>query len=165
MGNEIPDHPKRIYLFTDGACSGNPGRGGYGAILRFGDHEKELSEGFVKTTNNRMELMAVIKGLEALKGDGHHVVIVSDSKYVIEPFDKGWIANWQKRGWKKIKNPDLWQRLLKSYDRQHISFQWVKGHQGHFENERCDELAVQAYKAPDLKPDTGYLQMPDDAKL
>src|SRR5437762_8330632 len=108
---------KTIYLFTDGACSGNPGRGGYGVILRYGNHEKELSEGFLKTTNNRMELMAVIKGLEALKVDGCNVIITSDSEYVVNAVEKKWLQNWEKKDWKKVKNPDLWKRFLELYRR------------------------------------------------
>src|SRR5256885_1348611 len=100
-----------IYIYTDGACSGNPGRGGYGAILKYGTYVKELSEGFKKTTNNRMELMAVIKGLEALKKEASQVVVVSDSKYIVEALQKGWLFNWEKKAWKKVKNPDLWQRF------------------------------------------------------
>src|SRR5437762_13759498 len=102
---------KTIYLFTDGACSGNPGRGGYGVILRYGNHEKELSGGFLKTTNNRMELMAVIKGLEALKENGCNVIITSDSKYITEAIDQGWIFSWEKKAWKKVKNVDLSKRF------------------------------------------------------
>src|SRR4249920_261718 len=133
-----------VYLFTDGASSGNPGPGGYGAILRYGNHEKELSEGFRKTTNNRMELMAVIKGLEALKKDNLNIVVVSDSEYVVNAIKKGWLFNWEKKGWKKVKNVDLWKRFIELYKKHHITFQWIRGHAGHLENERCDELAVNA---------------------
>ncbi|HUM46826.1 MAG TPA: ribonuclease HI [Chitinophagales bacterium] len=145
-----------IYLYTDGACSGNPGPGGYGAILKFGNHEKELSEGFVKTTNNRMELMAVIKGLEALKFEGSNVIVVSDSKYVVEAVKQGWLFGWEKKDWKKVKNPDLWQKFLALYKKHHVTFQWIKGHAGHYENERCDELAVSASRGRYLKQDIGY---------
>ncbi|SEN97887.1 ribonuclease HI [bacterium A37T11] len=135
-----------IELFTDGASSGNPGPGGYGAILRAGNHYKELSAGFRKTTNNRMELMAVIVGLESLKKPGMDVTIYSDSKYVIDAVEKGWVFGWQKKGFEGKKNPDLWQRFLKIYRLHQVKFVWVKGHAGHPENERCDELAVQASK-------------------
>ncbi|MBK9733145.1 MAG: ribonuclease HI [Chitinophagaceae bacterium] len=145
-----------IYIYTDGACSGNPGPGGYGVILKSGNHEKELSEGFIKTTNNRMELMAVIKGLEALKINGSNVVVVSDSKYVVDAVKLGWLFNWEKKGWKKVKNPDLWQRLLALYKKHNVTFKWIRGHDGHFENERCDELAVNASQQSHLNLDLGY---------
>lgn len=158
MKKEKPQpEAKTIYMFTDGACSGNPGRGGYGVILRYGTHEKELSEGFSKTTNNRMELMAVIKGLEALKFDGSKVIITSDSKYITEAINQGWIFAWEKKNWKKVKNADLWKRFLESYRKHDVTFQWIRGHDGHFENERCDELAVAAIQGFDLKEDTGYV--------
>ena len=163
MKKEKPQPPaKIIYLFTDGACSGNPGPGGYGVILRYGKYEKELSEGFSKTTNNRMELLAVIRGLEALKFPGSKVIITSDSKYVIEAVDQAWLFSWEKKGWKKAKNPDLWKRFLELYRRHHITFKWIRGHAGHIENERCDELAVQASRSFDLKEDTGYVKMQKD---
>ena len=155
---------KTVYLFTDGACSGNPGPGGYGVILRYGNHEKELSGGFKKTTNNRMELMAVIKGLEALKSDGWNVIITTDSKYVIEAISQRWLFGWEKKGWKKVKNPDLWKRFLELYRKHHITFRWIKGHDGHMENERCDELAVQASHGFNLKEDTGYAKMIEEKK-
>lgn len=143
-------------LYTDGACSGNPGPGGYGVILKWGKHDKELSEGFSKTTNNRMELMAVIKGLEALKFEGSQVTVVSDSKYVVDAIQKGWLFNWEKKGWKKVKNTDLWKKFLPLYNRHKVSFRWIKGHAGHLENERCDELAVNAYQQQRLQEDKGY---------
>ncbi|MBX7107770.1 MAG: ribonuclease HI [Chitinophagales bacterium] len=148
--------PDNIKLFTDGACSGNPGPGGYGYILKWGKHEKEFSEGFARTTNNRMELMAVIKGLEALKFDGMYVTVVSDSKYVVDAVKQGWLFNWEKKGWKKVKNTDLWKKFLPLYHKHKVSFHWIKGHAGHFENERCDELAVQASQQPLLQDDVGY---------
>ena len=156
---------KTIYLYTDGACSGNPGPGGYGVILRYGDYSKELSEGFARTTNNRMELMAVIKGLEALKHDGSQVMVVSDSKYVVEAVEKGWLLNWEKKGWKKVKNPDLWQQLLRLLRSHQVSFQWIRGHAGHPENERCDELAVEASRLPYLKEDKGFSSRKKDSGL
>lgn len=145
-----------IEIFTDGASSGNPGPGGYGAILRAGKHYKELSAGFRKTTNNRMELLAVIVALEALKADKQQVVVYSDSKYVVDAVEKGWVFGWQKKGYKDKKNPDLWERFLKVYRRHQVKFQWVKGHAGHPENERCDKLAVLASQTPPLLVDTAF---------
>jgi ribonuclease HI len=137
----------QVDLFTDGAAKGNPGPGGYGAILRSGSHEKELCGGFFHTTNNRMELMAVIVGIEALKS-GCSVRVVSDSKYVVDAFNARWIDGWKRRGWAKVKNPDLWKRLLKAMEPHQVRFEWIKGHNDHPENERCDRLAV----AASLKP-------------
>ncbi|MBE6838518.1 MAG: ribonuclease HI [Ruminococcus sp.] len=139
-----------VEIFTDGACSGNPGPGGYGVILRFGEHEKELSGGEEHTTNNRMELMAVITALEALKRPCR-VCITTDSKYVVDGIEKGWAKSWRAKGWiksdkKPAINPDLWGRLLDLIDRHEVEFRWVKGHAGHPENERCDELAVSFYQ-------------------
>ena len=139
-----------VEIFTDGACSGNPGPGGYGAILRFGEHEKELSGGEEHTTNNRMELMAVITALEDLKRPCR-VCITTDSKYVVDGIEKGWAKSWRAKGWiksdkKPAINPDLWGRLLDLIDRHEVEFRWVKGHAGHPENERCDELAVSFYQ-------------------
>lgn len=137
---------KQVELYTDGACSGNPGPGGWGAILRFGSREKELSGGEPATTNNRMELTAVIKGLEALK-EPCAVTVYSDSKYFADSVQKGWVYGWQRRGWKKADgkpalNVDLWERLLALLQVHQVSIEWVKGHAGHPENERCDRLAV-----------------------
>lgn len=157
LTTSIHSSAKPIYLFTDGACSGNPGPGGYGVILRYGEHEKELSEGFRKTTNNRMELMAVIKGLEALKKPNQQVTVVSDSKYVVDAIKQKWLFEWEKKGWKKVKNADLWQQFLGLYRQHHVTFHWIKGHDGHPENERCDELAVMASQLPHLREDRGYL--------
>jgi ribonuclease HI len=137
----------QVDLFTDGAAKGNPGPGGYGSILRSGAHEKELSGGFYHTTNNRMELMAVIVGLEALKSSCE-VRVVSDSKYVVDAFNLRWIDGWKRRGWAKVKNPDLWKRLLKAMEPHKVRYEWVRGHNDHPENERCDRLAV----AASLKP-------------
>ena len=133
-----------IFLFTDGASSGNPGPGGYGVILRCGTLEKEMSGGFARTTNNRMELLAVIIGLEAIKWDNARVEVFSDSTYVVKATNEGWLPNWERKGWKKVKNPDLWQRFLLVYRRHRVVFHWLKGHAGHPENERCDALAVAA---------------------
>ncbi len=164
MKNEPSPVSGNIYLFTDGASSGNPGPGGYGVILRYNNHEKELSEGFRKTTNNRMELMAVIKGLEALKKDGLNVIVVSDSEYVVNAIQKGWLKEWEKKGWKKVKNVDLWKRFLGLYQKHHITFKWIKGHSGHPENERCDLLAVEASQGPFLKEDIGYTSTSEKSK-
>lgn len=148
-----------IQIFTDGAAQGNPGRGGYGTILRFGKHEKELSDGFRLTTNNRMELMAVIVGLEAIKKNGIPVTIISDSKYVVEAVEKGWLWTWEKNNFKKKANPDLWQRYIPLHKKHQPKFKWIKGHAGHIENERCDQLAVEAAQGANLKVDTEYEKM------
>lgn len=135
-----------VEIFTDGACSGNPGPGGWGVILRCGDYEKELSGGEEHTTNNRMELLGVISALEALKKTCE-VKLTTDSKYVVDGITKGWAVNWRKRGWKKSDgkpalNADLWERLLGLLEKHKVEFCWIKGHAGHAENERCDALAV-----------------------
>lgn len=145
-----------IYLYTDGAASGNPGPGGYGVVLKCGDLRKEMSGGFRLTTNNRMELLAVIKGLEAIRWDDAEVQVWSDSKYVVSAVNEGWLAGWEAKGWKKVKNPDLWQRFLPLYRAHRVSFNWLKGHAGHPENERCDSLAVAAYSAAGLPEDSAY---------
>lgn len=143
-------------MYTDGASSGNPGPGGYGTVLLFGPYRKELSEGFRRTTNNRMELLAVIKGLEALKKDGLEVVVYSDSKYVVDSVTKGWIWNWMKTGFKGKKNEDLWRRYIKAAQNHKVKLQWVKGHAGNPENERCDQLAVMAGQSRPLLIDDGF---------
>lgn len=135
-----------IEIYTDGAASGNPGPGGYGVILRSGAHYKELSGGFRMTTNNRMELLAVITGLNAIKAAGQQVTVFSDSKYVIDSVDKKWVFGWVKTGFKGKKNKDLWMRFLNVYKLHTVKFVWIKGHNNHPENERCDELAVAASK-------------------
>lgn len=145
-----------IEIFTDGASSGNPGPGGYGVVLRSGRHYKELSEGFRKTTNNRMELLAVIKGLEALKAPNQAVTICSDSKYVIDAIEKRWVHSWVAKGFKDKKNKDLWLRYLELSKLHNIKFIWVRGHNGHPENERCDQLAVAAYKQKNLLIDAVF---------
>lgn len=145
-----------ITIYTDGAAKGNPGPGGYGAVLKFGKHRKELSEGFRLTTNNRMELLAVIRALQALNTDEFPVQIYSDSKYVVDSVEKGWIWGWQKKGFKDKKNPDLWLRYIPLHLKYKPKFIWVRGHAGNIENERCDVLAVQAAEGYDLKPDQGY---------
>jgi len=145
-----------IQIFTDGASSGNPGPGGYGVILRSGAHYKEISEGFRLTTNNRMELMAVCVGLESIKKLNQEITVFSDSKYVIDSVDKKWVFGWVKKGFAGKKNKDLWLRFLQSYKIHQVKFVWVKGHAGHPENERCDELAVQAGKSKELKIDSVF---------
>lgn len=133
-----------IFLYTDGASSGNPGPGGYGVVLRCAGRELEMSEGFILTTNNRMELLAVIKGLEAIKWQNAEVHVYSDSSYVVNAVNKGWLANWVRKGFDKVKNPDLWMRFEPLLRRHRVTFHWIKGHAGHPENERCDALAVAA---------------------
>ncbi|MEI7522699.1 MAG: ribonuclease HI [Mariniphaga sp.] len=145
-----------IIIFTDGAARGNPGPGGYGVVLISGSHRKELSQGFKLTTNNRMELMAAIVGLEALKITPCNVTIYTDSKYVADSVEKKWVFNWVKTGFKGKKNSDLWKRFLKVYGMHHIKFVWVKGHASIPENERCDQLAVEASFQPGLPEDAGY---------
>ena len=146
----------KIIIFTDGAARGNPGPGGYGVVMKYGTHRKEISEGFRRTTNNRMELLATIVALEALKKDGLVVEIYTDSKYVEQAVSKGWLFGWEKKNFKDKKNPDLWRRFLKVYRKHHVTLKWVKGHAGIPENERCDELAVEASHQPNLPPDVGY---------
>jgi ribonuclease HI len=145
-----------IEIFTDGSSRGNPGPGGFGVILRSGDHYKEISQGFRKTTNNRMELLSVIVGLETLKKLNSQVTIFSDSKYVVDAVEKGWVFNWVKKGFAGKKNADLWRRFLQIYKLHKVKFVWIKGHNLHPENERCDELAVAAAMGGGLKIDTGF---------
>jgi len=145
-----------IEIYTDGASSGNPGPGGYGVILRSGQHYKELSEGFRKTTNNRMELLAVIKGLEALTKPGQDVTVFSDSKYVIDAIEKRWLNGWLQKGFAGKKNKDLWLRYLDVSKLHKVKFNWVRGHNGHPENERCDQLAVAAAKQGNLLIDSVF---------
>lgn len=137
---------KHVVLYTDGACSGNPGPGGWGAILEYAGHERELCGGEAQTTNNRMELTAVIQGLSALK-ERCHVTIISDSKYVLDALRLGWAKKWQANGWMRNKhdpalNSDLWEQLLSLMEQHEVSLEWIKGHAGHPKNERCDQLAV-----------------------
>ena len=147
-----------IYLYTDGAASGNPGPGGYGVVLTCAGLRKEMSGGFALTTNNRMELLAVIKGLEAIRWEQARVEVWSDSTYVVKAVTEGWLDKWLATGFKKKKNADLWLRFNPLFRRHEVTFHWLKGHAGHPENERCDQLAVQAYRQPDLPPDPGYRQ-------
>ncbi|RXR24208.1 ribonuclease HI [Flavobacterium stagni] len=153
----------QIHLYTDGAAKGNPGNGGYGVVLeQVGTgYRKEFYEGFRLTTNNRMELLAVIVGLEKLKQPGMSVLVVSDSKYVVDAVEKGWVMGWEKKGFQGKKNPDLWIRFLKIYRKHKVDFKWVKGHNNHPQNERCDQLAVMASMQPNLSVDTYYEQHQD----
>jgi ribonuclease HI len=145
-----------IKIFTDGAAQGNPGPGGYGVIMRYGAHEKELSQGYELTTNNRMELLAVIVGLEAIKRKDIPITIYSDSKYVVEAVEKGWLWDWEKKDFAKKANPDLWKRYIPLHRKLKPKFVWIRGHAGHPENERCDRLAVMAASGYDLLVDEGY---------
>jgi ribonuclease HI len=151
---------KKVEIYTDGACSGNPGPGGYGTILKFGDNIKELSQGYQRTTNNRMEMMAVIAAIESLK-ETCQLEIYSDSKYIVDAINQGWAKKWRAKGWMrnkkdKAQNPDLWGRLLDLLEKHPYKISWVKGHAGHFENERCDDLAVAACSSSDKLVDEGF---------
>lgn len=148
----------QIHIYTDGACSGNPGPGGYGVVMLYGSHRKEMMEGFRKTTNNRMELLSVIVALESIKKPGHDVVVFSDSKYVVDAIEKKWLDGWVRKGFAKVKNVDLWKRFLQIYKTHKVKFVWVKGHADNVENNRCDELAVEASKLPHLHIDYGFEQ-------
>jgi ribonuclease HI len=157
-----PEQPGDIIIYTDGACTNNPGPGGYGTVIINGDHRIELSGGYRMTTNNRMELTAIIKGLASLKTPSR-VTLYSDSKYVVDAVTKGWAKKWRSRDWfkydgKPAKNPDLWESLLNLLYIHDVTFVWVRGHVGNIENERCDRLAVDAAHQTDLPPDTGYEQ-------
>ncbi len=145
-----------IVMYTDGAASGNPGPGGFGVLLISGVHRREISGGFRKTTNNRMELLAVVVGLEALRFEGMTVTIYSDSRYVVDAVEKGWVFGWEKKRFKDKKNPDLWVRFLSIYRKHQVKFVWVKGHADNPGNERCDQLAVKAYKQQNLGIDSYY---------
>ena len=146
----------KVQIYTDGACSGNPGNGGYGVLLRYKGHQKEISEGFRRTTNNRMELLAVIIALKAMKVENLDIDVFTDSKYVSEAVEKGWLWNWQKKGFAGKKNSDLWRAFIPLYKKHKVKFNWVKGHAGHPENERCDQLAVEASRRSVLNIDQGY---------
>lgn len=154
----ITNNRPEIYLYTDGASRGNPGPGGYGIVLKCGNLRKEISEGFFKTTNNRMELLAVIVGLEAVKWENAKIHVWSDSSYVVNAINKGWLQGWEKKEFAKVKNPDLWLRFLNIYRKHNVIFHWLKGHAGHPENERCDTLAVQAAMGKNLCEDKGYTE-------
>lgn len=151
---------KQVTIYTDGACSGNPGPGGYGVVLLYGEKRREISAGFRRTTNNRMEIMAAIAGLETLRYPCA-VTIYTDSQYLANSIMLGWAARWRANGWRRNKtemavNPDLWDRLLDLCAKHEVRFAWVKGHAGHAENECCDRLSVAAAKGPDLRVDEGY---------
>lgn len=152
MNSERPP----IYLYTDGSSRGNPGPGGYGVVLVCGNLRREMSEGFALTTNNRMELLAVIRGLRAIKWTGAQVHVVSDSSYVVNAINKGWIRSWQQRGFAKVKNVDLWLQLIPLLNMHSVVFHWIKGHAGHPENEICDQMAVAAALGANLSEDSGY---------
>ena len=161
----MPETPKpQVTIYTDGACKGNPGPGGYGVILIAGNHRKELSGGYRRTTNNRMELLAAIVGLRTLKSPCT-VTLHTDSKYVADALEKGWARKWRANGWMRTKtdralNPDLWEELLALCERHRVRVVWIRGHAGHEENERCDELAVTAARQRNLPPDSGYERAP-----
>ncbi len=154
-----------VHIYTDGAAKGNPGRGGYGVVMELvgTPHKKEFYEGFRRTTNNRMELLAVIVGLEKLKNPNMKVLIVSDSKYVVDSVVKKWVFGWEKKGFSGKKNPDLWRRFLVIYRKHQVDFKWIKGHNNHSQNERCDELAVMASMQKELSIDVFYEK--EEAKL
>lgn len=161
---QAPHGSKRVVIYTDGACLGNPGPGGYGVVLLYDSHRRELSEGFSLTTNNRMEIMAAIAGLEALKGPCA-VTLYSDSQYLVNAMTRGWARRWQANDWWRTKderavNADLWARLLALCERPAVVFAWVKGHNGDAENERCDQLSREAINRPDLPADSGYEPSP-----
>ena len=147
---------KTVKIYTDGSSRGNPGKGGFGAVLMYGVHRKEISQGYQLTTNNRMELMAVIAALDILKQDGLTIDIYTDSKYVCEAVEKRWVFGWEQKQFKDKKNPDLWQKFLVLYRKHHIKFHWVKGHAGHKENERCDVLATRCADNGPWLSDKGY---------
>lgn len=154
----------KVHIYTDGACSGNPGKGGYGIVMEWvgKPYKKEFSEGFRLTTNNRMELLAVIVALENLKTTDIEVTVFSDSKYVVEAVEKKWLFGWEQKGFKGKKNPDLWKRFLKVYREHTVQFIWIKGHNDHPQNERCDVLAVQASQKERLKIDEAFESKPEE---
>ncbi|WP_396156030.1 ribonuclease HI [Flavobacterium sp.] len=147
-----------VHIYTDGAAKGNPGNGGYGVVMELvgTNYKKEFYEGFRHTTNNRMELLAVIVGLEKITKPNMKVLVVSDSKYVVDSVEKKWVFGWEKKGFKDKKNPDLWLRFLKIYRQHQVDFKWIKGHNNHPQNERCDKLAVYASGLPNLSVDAFY---------
>ena len=156
----------KIEIYTDGACSGNPGKGGYGILMRVPEknYQKTFSQGFRKTTNNRMELLAVIVALENIKTDGHDIHIYTDSKYVSEAINQKWIFGWVKKGFNKVKNPDLWKRFYPLFQKFKPELHWIKGHNGHPENEICDQLAVKASQSSSLQIDA-FFENPDENGL
>lgn len=148
----------QVHIYTDGAARGNPGPGGYGIVMEWvgKPYRKEFSQGYKHTTNNRMELLAVIVALKKLKNLETMAVVFTDSKYVADAVEKGWVFNWEKRGFKDRKNTDLWKEFLKEFRKHKVRFKWIKGHNDHPQNERCDQLAVEASKQKELLPDTGF---------
>ncbi len=156
--------PTKVHIYTDGACSGNPGKGGYGIVMEWvgKPYTKEFAEGYRKTTNNRMELLAVIVALEKLKAENMEVTVFSDSKYVVDAVEKKWVFRWEKKGFQGKKNVDLWKRFLKVYRKHQVTFEWVKGHNNHPQNERCDQLAVKASKKETLLVDVGFEEKPNE---
>jgi ribonuclease HI len=154
-----------ITIYTDGAARGNPGPGGYGAVLISGKHRLEKTEGFRLTTNNRMELLAVIVGLESLKKPGSKVTVYTDSRYVADAVEKGWVFQWESKTFRKKKNPDLWTRFLRIYRKHNVRLVWVKGHASNRENELCDRMAVESSIKKDLQEDSGYEAGTEDAIL
>ena len=154
-----------ITIYTDGSAKGNPGKGGYGVVMISGSYRKEISEGFRLTTNNRMELLAVIIALEKVKKPESDITIYSDSKYVVDAVKKNWVFNWQKTNFKNKKNPDLWIRFLKTYKKHNVSFVWIKGHANNIENEYCDSLAVKAAESKVLKKDNWYEKQTNNPSL
>ena len=154
-----------IIIYTDGAARGNPGPGGYGIVLKAGKHRKEISQGYKLTTNNRMELLAVIVALEQLKNKNSNVTIFTDSKYVVDAVEKKWLFNWEKTNFKKKKNPDLWKRFLNIYANHAVKFIWIKGHNDNVENEVCDKLAVEASKEANLLVDEEYVKQKNENTL
>ena len=155
----------KIVVYTDGSSRGNPGPGGYGIVLKSGKNRKELSQGFTKTTNNRMELLGVIVALESIKGEGHEITIFSDSKYVVDAIEKKWVFGWKKKGFKDKKNPDLWKRFLKAYPKNQVKIQWVKGHANIPENEICDKLAFKAATEGPFLEDVGFSENENPGSL
>ena len=153
---------EQIHIYTDGACSGNPGKGGYGIVMEWvgKPYKKEFFDGFKLTTNNRMELLAVIEALEKIKMKNVEITVISDSKYVVNAVEKNWILGWQKKRFKDVKNTDLWKRFLIQYKKHNVKLKWVKGHNNHPQNERCDQLAVAGTKMKELKIDVGYVKTP-----
>lgn len=148
----------QVHIYTDGAARGNPGPGGYGIVMEWvgKPYRKEFSKGFKHTTNNRMELLAVTEALKKLKNSDTAVMVFTDSKYVADAVEKGWVFNWEKKGFKDRKNADLWIDFLKEYRKHKVKFQWIRGHNNHPQNERCDKLAVEASKGKSLLVDEGF---------
>lgn len=148
---------KPIIIYTDGSALGNPGPGGWGVVMKYGNYRKTFSEGYYRTTNNRMELLAIIEGLRKIKKTGYPIIVYSDSQYLTNAVNKGWVFNWEKKNFKNRKNTDLWREFLKLYQKYNIKLDWVRGHVGVEENEACDKLAKEAAENP-TKEDTGYVQ-------